>query len=124
MPAPAWPLKDATTRTHEITAKPWRGLPRAKQTGPDDATNTAQPLTIKAYRRGNQWLVVNPSSVDYHSFTNPPAVAARPNANGLLDVLIKFSAINAYNATSTSNAMCVTSGDGKILLEISTQPSR
>jgi len=64
----------------------------------------------------------NKSSVDFKSFTAPPAVKRLPDQS--VEVFVKFSAKNGFGAGSNSIARCITSGDGGKLLEITAQDSR
>lgn len=63
---------------------------------------------------------INRNSISY--LGEDPAIAK--NANGQLDVSVKFSAKNEIGGASTMTARCSVSGDGKTLVAIAVKEGR
>jgi len=64
----------------------------------------------------------NRRSVEYHSFSAPPAIKQLPS--GEWELFVKFTAANAYGAKQTLIARCTTTTDGARSTGFDTQESR
>lgn len=81
----------------------------------DEVARTTCKQTIEA-------RATNPKSISYQSDDNKPV--GHTNADGKLDVVIKFSAKNELGMASYLLATCRVSADGKTLVDIAVKDSR
>jgi hypothetical protein len=75
-----------------------------------------ESIGLDTCQEGVYSIAQNPSSVSFFFFTSTPVF--KKLYDGRMEVILKFSAKNAFNAESNYFAYCIVSSDGKTLLKI------